>query len=322
MAGPTERKDYAEDDVIRKLNLSPQSTEKQKEKEKEKDPIEEIEAATYRGERLKAFKQAAGIKDQQPQPPTPTTSSEKIGIDIGAIFNSQSAVVTKALDKLSEVKTGPTTDPYLQHLEGELQTLQQKIEAGGVDPIDHLTQTQTKLDALFDSFKKRLGISESANVKISDMPSMIELEKIKIASQEGHDRWTEEMAEKKRRWEVEDRHWLEELELKKSAAANTQKLAEKDEQRKDKAMTRLGDLVGGVIESIETEEGYEAPLKKEKAAQPPAQERIIKPKKFKCTCGRMLDVPADAAEVECKQEGGGCGAIYDMVEVTRQASQD
>jgi hypothetical protein len=36
----------------------------------------------------------------------------------------------------------------------------------------------------------------------------------------------------------------------------------------------------------------------------------------------MLDVPADAAEVECKQEGGGCGAIYDMVEVTRQASQD
>lgn len=320
MTAPMERKD-SEEDINRKLrNLPAQLVEKPK--EKEKDPIEEIEAATYRGERLRAFKHGAGIKDEQPPPPAPTKSEEKIGIDVGAIFKSQSDVVNKALDKLSEVQKGSTTDPYLQHLEGDLQALQQKIEAGGVDPIDHLTQTQTKLDALFDSFKKRLGISESANVKISDMPTMIELEKIKIASQEGHDRWTEEMAEKKHRWEIEDRHWLEELELKKSTAANTQKLAEKDEQRKDKAMTRLGDLVGGVIESIETEEGYEASPKKEKAAQPPAQERIIKPKKFKCTCGRMLDVPADAAEVECKQEGGGCGAIYDMVEVTRQASQD
>jgi len=323
MAGPTERKDFAED-VNKKLNLPPQLVEKPK--EKEKDPIEEIEAATYRGERLRAFKHGAGIKDEQAPPPAPTRSEEKFGINLGDIFKAQAELVTNALKELSAIGKGTgqniSQDLYLQHLKDDLLALQQKIDAGSVDPIEQLTTTTAKIDGFVDSLKKRLGIPASAAVNPSDMPAMIRLEEVKTASQERHDQWTEEMAEKKRRWEIDDRHWLEEFELKKGAAVNTQKLAEKDEQRKDKAMTRLGDLVEGVIESIETEEGYEASPKKERAAQPPAQERIMKPKKFKCTCGRMLDVPADAAEVECKQEGGGCGSIYDIVEVSHQASQD
>jgi len=319
MAGPTDRKDFAED-VSRKLNLTAQPpSEKPKEEKEAPDPVDQIEAAVYRGERLKAFKQAAGIKEEAP-PAAVGKSDEKVTIDIGTIFKSQSELVQSALNKLSEGGKGSGSDLYLEHLKEDLNDLKKQVSEGTADPMEVLLSTDMKLNTFVEQMKKRMGLPQSMATQPSDLPNMIELEKIKTAESGRHDRWTEDLAEKKRRWEIDDRHWLEDFELRKQAAADTQLLAQKDEQRKDKATSKLLNLAEGIMESIETEEGYEAPARKQKA-EPPPRERIIRPKKVKCTCGKMLDVPPDAAEVECKTDEGGCGSVWEIVEATKDESE-
>jgi len=264
--------------------------------DEKRDPIAEIQKATYDGERLRAFKRAAGIDEGVRTPATPSRVEEKYGVDIGAMFAAQSKMVTDLLSKINEMGGSRSADPFLKHMEEELKELKEKQEQGQVDPLTLMTQSAAKFDEMAESMKKRLGITGMPQVGAGDMKSLLELEGMRGERDEATRHWQTEMEERRRQWQKEDQRWEQEFKLK---------MLEFEDKRKtrESAGSALEDLLEAVTESIEP--GGQDKEVAEEAPEP-------KPKAFKCsTCGTMIPYPPpEATEVACPNEK--CGTVYDV----------
>lgn len=265
-----------------------------------KDPINEIEELTYRGTKLRAFREAAGLNQEGSRQAEPR-AAEQFKVDVGAIFTAQTDLVKEALEKLHQARSvGPTSqaDPYLQHLENDLTQMRLRLETAPADPLELLAQSSERMKMVAQTLKEHLGIPSGVQVGQGDVGRLIELEQLKQQGQERQHQWQEQMEEQRRQWAREDRRWMEEFKLKRMEFMD-------DRQARTRAADALEDLAGALVENIDAERSEE-----EEEGQ--VSQRVRKPKSFPCEiCGERVQVASrDAEDATCS----GCGEIYDLVE--------
>lgn len=213
--------------------------------EGEKDPIEEMEQATYRGARYRAFTQAAGI--QPPGQGAAGTSKVEEKIDISGVFKALTDMVTNLSNQVMTAQKPTTPDPLLSHLEAELRDTRNKLESSG-DPVEITVAAWEKLQAMTQTMKQGLGLPQGVQVGPHDLDKMIVLEEAKTEREERQRRWDTEMEERRQQWKREDQHWQEEFRLKRMQFFDGR-------DTREQLGTHLSNLISSVVENIEKEEG-------------------------------------------------------------------
>ena len=251
----------------------------------EADPIRAIEEAHYRGERLKAFKQGAGMTDNPP-PANPTTrTEEKLGINVGDIIKAQAdmltTMMTTMMAKASELQTKSPNDPFFQYLVQEIKDLKGKHEAEPTDPLAVISA----FDQIANVMKKHLGSPEGIKVTGSDINALMELERLKMESADRQRQWQEEIEERRAGREMEMIRWQDETRLRWAEFKGKR-------ESRDKAMGELSDLAGAIIEGMEGGGGG-----------------VSRGVAVKCpTCGEHLKVRPGTKTVECST----CGERHEV----------
>lgn len=277
-------------------------------KEKEKDPISQMEEASIRGHRLRAFNEALG-GGAQPSPPP--KSEEKYNLNIGDVFNAQALMVTKTMETLIDMqKKSPdaTSSPYFLHLLDELKELKQKYDTPPPDPMDLLTHGAERLEKLAGFMKKNMGLTSSAP---SDTSHLIEMERIRLEGQDRARQWEMEMEERRRQWKREDQRWEADHELRK-----VEVLGKADNQKR--ASRHLEALAASLVDGIDTERGATVAGQSLPDEGPDEGPVVIKQRSFKCgDCGATVRIPAGSYEAKCQ-----CGSEYELVRKEDAISQE
>ena len=281
------------------------------EKEKEKDAISQMEDAVIRGHRLRAFSDALG---GNALPAPPPKSEEKYILNIGDVLNAQAQITNKTLETLVNMRNqspDATSSPYFVHLLEELKELKQKYDTPPPDPMELLTHGAERLERLAEFMKKNMGLTSPVT---SDTSHLIELERIRLESQERgrhwetetserRHQWEIEMEERRRQWGLEDQRRKEELELKKFEILDSR-------ASRAKAGEMFGDILGSLSEGIEAGAGNVAGKPDHRETSSSVSQA---PLSFVCheeNCRATVNVPPGAREATCEK----CGVVYDMVE--------
>lgn len=271
------------------------------------DPIQAIEEATYRGQRMRAFSKAAGLEEKPKE-------EQKIGIDVGSVVKALAEQNTALMLKVAEMMTARPADPLLTHLMQDLKETKEQLQSS--DPFEALTQTQQRYSTMLSQMKKDLGLPETMKANVSDMPLMLELERIKgerderrqqwdLDREDRNKKWDFEREELHRRWVIEDRRWEAEFQIKKLEL-------EKTSQVKDKAFGELADLAQAIVSGIVEERASAGQIVSHQVAAqppppPPEPEKPIA--NFKCdACQAMLYVPGHIKQFTCPK----CSAPHDL----------
>lgn len=199
-------------------------------------------------------------------------------------------------------------------LKEQIKSIESVISNKQLSASDQLSQATDLLINVADFFKKNIGLPGTTQAGSQDLGLMVQLEEKKLDRedrQRQHDkemkildqRHEEEVADRKRRWEIEDRHWEEEFK---------QRAAEFDQGKntRERALGGLEDLIGSLAQSVEVE-------RHAVEKQPPSGEvtKVKMIKAFPCEdCGQVIEVGRDhrvEEPVTCPK----CGAVYDLAEM-------
>ena len=282
------------------------------------DPIQAIEDATYRGQRMRAFNKAAGLEEK------PKEEQQKVGIDVGAVVKALAEQNTSLLLKVTEMMTSRPADPLLTHLMDDLKETKEQLQSS--DPFEALTQTQQRYSTMLSSMKKDLGLPETMKANVSDMPLMLELERIKgerderrqqwdLDREDRNKKWDAEREELRRRWVVEDRRWEAEFQFKRQELENSS-------QVKGKAFGELSDLAQAIVSGIVEERASAGQIVSHQVAAqppPPPPEPEKTAANFKCdACGAPLYVPDHIKQFTCPK----CSAPHDLEHSLAEAKSE
>jgi len=260
---------------------------------------------------FQAVKQVLG---EGRQPPVEQPIKITATLDIGQILqDSQETLRTMATRAEGETKAQITE--LQEKVAKALKTLENPPERKS--PLEVYREVRGEIDSLANEVKQNLGLGANVNVGTADFPRLLELEDRRLDREERERRWKEEQdrlhhqweleaEERRRRYEQEDRKWAAEMALRQQEFQDR-----RDVQRK--AGDGLSDLVGAVIEGIDTERtGTEVG---QEVIVP--QRRLVK--SFPCeACQARVQVPREAKEgdiVECPS----CHAQY-VLEVQKSGA--
>ncbi len=239
-------------------------------------------------------------------------TENKTSEQMGNLLQSVAASYNTLLGKVVDLQTRPTgPDPFFQHLVEEIKESKQKYDVAieranenRQDPIVAISQYATFIAQLEEGLKKRLNIGEAQRIPSGDnVGLLLELEKMKMEHVESVHQWEVEGAERRRQWDKEDRRWEQEFSLKKMEYVD-------NKQNRERATDTLGDLLGSVIDGIDTQKGAEVEVASE--VEEEAIPRPIRiPKSFKCSvCSNEVVVKEPEAKlVTCE----GCKTQFEFV---------
>lgn len=260
------------------------------------DEVKKVEDAFYRGETLRAFKRGAGIEDQQ------ATNKEDLGKTLDEVINKRLAPLEAAIKGFGENKERAE---FYKNVVEEVKATVAAGQAGRQDPLETYQKVGDILGNVVSSMKERLGIGKEVPAQPSDIPNLLALEEAKMGHDERRHQWEVEREERKHQWEIENKRWEQDYRLRVLEFSDSRKV-------KERAGDALDDLLGSVIDSLETERGAAAT---EGEAETPGTPKVRIPKSFKCKeCGSIIEVAKDhdlAAPVIC----GSCGADYMLEEM-------
>ncbi len=200
-------------------------------------------------------------------------------------------------------------------LEGNLSYLRDELNAlkGGPSDIQKYQEMKTLLDAMAGDIAQKLGGGvKPAEVRATDIPGLLQLEKVKQDGEERDRQWKQQMATMQHQWEVE----MEEIRAKREQDQAQWKAEfglkvrefEQGQTNRAKFGGMFEDLMASASESIDQKRKAGAA-----APEPLAQARpgriALKPKAFHCPdCKELIQVPSGAEEVEC----AGCHAAWSL----------
>ena len=242
----------------------------------------------------------------------PHDSTERIGVDLGAVVKAQGDTVNTLITQLSNMMTksqSAAQDSELRQLRDELKDLKTALTSGG-DPTTVLLQSMEVQDKLAEKLKARLGLPEMplAGGSGTNLPALIQLKQMDMDAAERDRQWKQEREEQRRHWEREDQRWAAEFGLKRDDSQTSRKTQER-------AGDAFVDLAGAVMESIDKERGVAGTPGDGDgggAVTYMPRKRVRKPRSFRCECGAIVTLAAPAdMEATC----AACGAVYDMVVV-------
>jgi len=206
-------------------------------------------------------------------------TEEKTTVDIASIVNAQTNLTQTLITQLTDMVKNRPADPFVEHLKDEVTTVRQRLE-GGADPMAVLLANMEVFDKLMDTVKTRLGIGQ-VQTQVSDIPRLLELEQMKFEHDERRHQWELEREDRKQQWEIENKQRERDYRLKLLEFTDSRKA-------KEKATDSFQDLIGSVVDSLETERAAVG----EAATQESGTIKI--PKAFKClNCGHVIRVPRD-----------------------------
>ena len=274
---------------------------------REPDVSDRILRAREKAIELQAVSQAMGLNER---PVQESPLKLQASLDIGQLVASSQNQVTELLAKFADTASAETK-ALLTGLEKRLDILSDHLKnpppaKEPVDPIDSYRRIKGVLDELTADFKKGLGLDDVGRVAGSDLPVMLELEKMKLERGEQQMRYDAEEKRKERAFLFEMEKWREEREdhrqqwqaefrFKKEEATLSR------ESRKN-AGDALQDIVGAWVESVDQQRGVAT------SASMPGVETVQK--SFRCDgCEQGVPIPTTSNvgdQVVCPK----CNAEY------------
>ena len=274
-------------------------------------PVEKLKRSYWDAEELKMFKQVAGIDDHKPVNDKKSGGSDESPITqiMVASMKAQSDAINTILTHLATISARPDgqNNQLIQFMQQEITELKSRREESSIDPLELMTETATKFEALGLALKKHLGLPDSSNVNTSDIPGMLQLEELKIDREERQRQHESDIEERRHRWDKEDKQFMMWYEVEKTKIQN-------DLSRKTSWADDLKDGIKATINAIDrqNEEGVGKGVKeqrRERRQMPEEKPEDRIPTSFKCEgCGEMVNNPDKSLNVTCP----ACGAEYDM----------
>jgi len=219
---------------------------------------------------------------------------------------------------------GSNKSQFMDYLLAELKSMKDRLEGGyNVDPFQMIVSYNEMLAKVQEQTKKALGFTEIGNVggvpNIEVMKLMLDREdritdrqtaqqRHEKELQLGQQRHDEEMAERRRRWEVEDKRWDADFGLR---------LAEIKQENAGKAemMGQFKDMGGAFLSSLQVTpaEGAGPQAAAPKAVQSPPAEKVepIYPTSMMCQnpeCKKSFEWPTGKMKANCPH----CGLEYEL----------
>lgn len=275
-----------------------------------RDPVEEIEQAVYRGERLKAFKQAAGVHEPDRQEnqhaivPVQTPDYTPV---LKAFADSMSAAITAVggiYTKMTPQQAANSDSGiWNKFLIDEFKDMRAKLNQPGPDPLSLLLETDERLSGLMDRWKQREGVPKNVPVGLGNMDAMIRLEELKGEREERNQKWQSEVEERREERQEANRRWNSEFQLR---------ILELKDNRdsRHRATDMLDDLMGALGDGMAMGGAGEGDIATSVEKPPTSQRRI--PKSFRCgKCQEVVKVPSpDTTTLECPN----CHTEYDLTQ--------
>lgn len=228
-------------------------------------------------------------------PSSRSQENKPLGVD--EFISNQNKLIISLLDQVTKINTAEHKSPFYDHLEQELRELRSKLDTPA-DPIGTIQGTMDGLQRLTESLKGQLGFSSSMPVSGMDMGNMLKLADIQEQQAQRHREWEDEKLDRQRRWDMEDRKWATEHDLKKQQV-------EAEIKQSEKRHKSFSDLANVVAQSIDKESGAEY------SAHPNTPQENMVARGFKCKfCKSIIQVQTGQPSVVCPNTE--CGAIYDM----------
>lgn len=244
-----------------------------------KSMVDRLKAIQLEGLEVQTFREAAGMNK-----PDPTDSTKDATNMMMQMFTASQNAFVQTLSKLVELQSAGGGEKheseFMKFLMTEYTARQKMLEEGmKVNPMQTMTDFMEWQNKMQEQVKKQIGAASATQA--SDMPLMIELEKIRQEGQDRQRKFDLELAAMKQQWTREDVRWEKEFGLK---VAESRSSAE----QKQETLNVLKDTAASVIESIESGQGV-AGNPPPPAGQPASQPAI--PTSFTCPnpeCGTTI----------------------------------
>ena len=263
------------------------------------DPVAKIQQAIYDGERLKQFKKAAGIKDDE-QPPVAQSPFDIKAIDVTQLITSSQAMLKDAYEKALALQNKDMLT-YLGGISEKLKQVEALQAAAIATPktqkseLDTYREVRGLMDEVAGDLKKNMGVQTT--VSASDVPGLLSLKKLDLDREERQreheekmklmgQQHEEKMTEQKHQWQKEDRQF------EKTFALDKAKL-ETEGGFKSRATNAFEDVAGAVVDSITKAKGGEAKSTFETECP---------------DCGAKLTVKKGQKEAKCPK----CGVTHEV----------
>lgn len=278
-------------------------------------PADKMRKAYYDGLEMEAFRKAAGLDSRGKDDNTSAVSN--LLMSTMQSYSSALSSLVSELTKAASVATGakaPEQNQFLQYLINEVQGMKQKMEGGQGDPFALIDEYHTRMTKWQDEMQRRLGVgtqpvAANASSGIESLRLALEIEKMKIESQDRQRMHEADLMERRHRWDIDDRKWQAEFKLK------LEELGFNQERSKQTAST-FHDLLSSVVESIEPSAEPATRVEKQVAGQPAraepppsTQTKRVFPKSYTCDqCKDAFAWPDGKMSASCPH----CGTEYEL----------
>ena len=278
-------------------------------------PADKMRKAYYEGLEIESFRRAAGL-DSKGKDEESSTVQQMLVTTMQSYSSALSNLVSE-LTKAASIAQGaraPEQGEFLKYLITEVQTMKQKMEGGQGDPFALIDEYHARMTKWQDEMQKRLGVGTSTSVPsaasgIEALRLNLEIEKMRLESAERQRQHEADLAERRHRWEQEDKRWNAEFNLKLQELGFHQKQSEQ-------TTATFQDLLGSLVESIEpstepvTNAGKPVAQQPARVEPPPASEvKHVFPKSYVCDqCRDAFAWPADQMTAACPH----CGTQYEL----------
>lgn len=296
----------------------PRETSDAREKAGEVDPVDQVARDYIKGQRLRAFREGAGLpggaEASERGTATGTTKTEEsTKLDVAAMFKAMTEQNTALMTQLTGLlrdRTDPQLAAWQKDMEHHTEEIKKEVQAGRLSPTAAMSEYMALEDQLAERMKKRLGLPEGFRPSGQDTASLLQLERMKI----DHEQWLKvqdvKMGDENRRWEAdrEDRQYKATQEQKRWEAEFELRRQDLLDERRNKGRVTIAfeDLAGAAIEGISGKKGS---MIRQTASAPEGEEqRRLTPRVFPCQeCGKSIDVASPGLpEVKCPN----CGKEY------------
>lgn len=209
-------------------------------------PVEKVQAQYVAGMELDAFNKGAGIRTQpvsEVVAPVANNDSETTKL-LTTLVTAYSKALSDVVDKSGRGNGDGQPNQFVDFLRTEVKDMKDKLDSGGTNPMDVLTQFMEFNQFLSSKTPQQSGIEASLTATIEGSRVLVELEKIKL---EGADRQRIHeitLEQIRHNMSLDMEKWKTDVQLKIASLQG-------DRGSKDKTFGTLQDLAVAIISGIE-----------------------------------------------------------------------
>jgi hypothetical protein len=266
-----------------------------------------------RGEKLRAFKIAAGIDQRSREDVVASApkTEEKTQLNIGDIFKSQGDTLNTVLNQLTQVTASnqnSAQNAELSRVREELVALKNQYQP--TDPIDTLMRAITLQDTITDRIKKSIQPatqSQSSSSASLSLEAQVHLKKLEIELETMRQQHQERMDAMRAQWAREEKNSDRQynLELMRFEA---------DGGKRGEMLNTIGQVVAAFIDGKKGQVGAAESVASKPAGNPVVSSPAAapKPNTLICEsegCSAVIRIPEGSTSVTCPE----CGEVYNAV---------